>query len=121
LYLLMVVLSLLFAIAAVWLGHQLKRRYGNWNATLLAAASFVVVMGVVMLVLLRLGDLQDNKDLYGAFVTETPSVGAQLFLWTTLGQLYAPLAERVLDPVAQEARRAAHMENSAAGSVQATQ
>jgi hypothetical protein len=130
LYLLLVVLTLFFAGAAVWLGRKLQARCGSWNATVLATVSFVVVMAVVMLVLPQLGHLSANVDEYGRLATETPqpikdakgqillpgfpaddlfafrlyAVGAQLLMWTTVGLVFGPLAERVLNPAAQAAR-----------------
>ncbi|MGW5352959.1 CbtA family protein [Streptomyces sp. NPDC004031] len=124
LYLIMVVCSVAFLVGAVWLGRRLQARFGNWNATLLAGAAFVVAIGVVMLLLPSLGHLGWNKEHYGDHATETPqpltdpkgdivfpgfpadvlfafrfySVGAQLLLWSALGLVFAPLAERVLRP-----------------------
>lgn len=133
LYLLMVVLSLVFAGAAVWTGRKLQRRLGNWNAGLVAVAAFAAVMAVVMLVLPQVGHLSANVDAYGRLATETPppikdakgqillagfpaddlfafrlyAVGAQLLLWTVIGLAYGPMAERVLDPAARVAKRKA--------------
>lgn len=124
LYLVMVLASVLFLGAAVWVGQRLKPRFGNWNATLLASGAFIVAIGVLMLVLPSLGEIGDNVSIYGHHATETPlpitnakgntifpgfpadvlfnfrlySVGAQLLLWTVLGLVFAPLAERVLAP-----------------------
>lgn len=124
LYLLMVVLSVAFLVAAAWLGRRLHPRFGNWNATLLAAGAFVVAIGAVMLVLPPVGHLAYNKDHFGDHATETPlpltdghgrivypgfpadvlfsfrcySVAAQLLLWSAIGLVFAPLAERVLQP-----------------------
>jgi putative cobalt transporter subunit CbtA len=124
LYLVMVILSVAFLAGAVWLGRLLRGRFGNWNATLLACAAFVVAIGAVMLVLPSFGHLGYNKAHYGDHATETPlplrnakgaivypgfpadvlfafrfySVGAQLLLWSALGLVFAPLAERVLNP-----------------------
>jgi heme A synthase len=122
LYLLMVLASLLFLVLAVWLGKRLRPRFGNWNATLLAGAVFVVATGIVMLLLPSSGELSANASLHSA--TETPgpltdptgrivfpgfpadvlfsfrlySLGAQLLLWATIGLVFAPLAERLLAP-----------------------
>jgi heme A synthase len=122
LYLLMVLASLLFLVLVVWLGKRLQPRFGNWNATLLAGAVFVVATGVVMLLLPPSGELSANASLHSA--TETPgpltdptgrivfpgfpadvlfsfrlySLGAQLLLWATIGLVFAPLAERLLAP-----------------------
>jgi len=124
LYLLMVVCSVVLLIAAVWFGQRLRPRFGNWNASLLAGAAFIVVIGIVMLLLPSLGHLSYNKEHFGNFATETPqpltnssgdivfpgfpadtlfdfrfySVAAQLILWTTIGLIFAPLAERLLEP-----------------------
>ena len=51
LYLLMVVLSAALLAGAVVLGRNLVERFGAWSATLIAAASYVVAIAVVMLVL----------------------------------------------------------------------
>jgi hypothetical protein len=48
LYMVMVVCAIVFLIAAVLLGKKLKARFGNWNASLLAGAAFIVAIGVVM-------------------------------------------------------------------------
>ena len=51
LYLLMVVLSALLMVAAVYLGRQLNAKLGAWNATLVAAGAYLVAVLVVMLIL----------------------------------------------------------------------
>ncbi|CAG7658427.1 CbtA family protein [Actinacidiphila bryophytorum] len=129
LYLIMVLLSVAFLVAAAWLGRRLQPRFGNWNATLLAAGAFVVAIGAVMAILPPLGHLAYNKEHFGNHATETPlpltdadgrivypgfpadvlfsfrcySVAAQLLLWTAIGLVFAPLAERLLHPRTQAA------------------
>lgn len=129
LYLLLVLLSLFFAGAAVWAGRHLQRRLGNWNATLVAAGGFITVMTVVFLVLPPLGHLSTNVDEYGRLATETPqpikdpagqillpgfpaddlfafrlyAVGGQLLLWTVVGLVFGPMAQRLLEPITREA------------------
>jgi predicted cobalt transporter CbtA len=130
LYLLMVACSLAFLVGAVWLGKRLRRRYGNWNATLLAGAAYAVVIGALMALLPSLGELSANVTEFGHHATETPlplkgpggtivypgfpadtlfsfrfySVAAQLLLWATLGLAFGPLAERLLNPRPKSAR-----------------
>lgn len=123
LWLVMIAATILFLIGAVRLGKALQQRFGNWNASLLAAAAFVVAIGVVMILLPSLGELSANRDAgYGNVGSETPlpllrsdgsiafpgfpadvlysfrlySVGAQLILWTAIGLVFAPLADRLL-------------------------
>ena len=124
LYLLMVFCSLMFLFGAAWLGKQLGPRLGNWNAALVAGAVFVVGIGLLMLVLPSFGELGINRANYGNFATETPqplkdadgtivfpgfpadvlysfriySVAAQAILWTALGLIFTPMAERLLAP-----------------------
>ena len=128
LYLTMVGCSIAFLIAALWLGQKLKTRFGSWNATLLAGLAFAVAIGIVMAVLPALGHLPFNQRTYGDQATETPlplknpqgtivypgfpadvlfsfrfySVAAQLILWSTIGLVFGPLAERLLRPVMRD-------------------
>lgn len=127
LYVLMVVCSVSFLAGAVWLGRRLRLRFGNWNASLLAGAAFMVAIGVVMAVLPPLGHLADNVRQYGMQATETPlplrdpagtivypgfpadvlanfrlySTATQLILWAAVSLVFAPLAERVLAGASQ--------------------
>jgi hypothetical protein len=122
LYLVMVLGSVVAALVAVWAGQRLAQRLGNWNATLVGIACFVVLVGLLMAALPSLGQLQTNVEQYGNLATETPqpivdphgaivlggfdadllyrfrlyAVGAQVLLWAVLGLCFAPLAEKVL-------------------------
>ncbi|WP_354529247.1 CbtA family protein [Nakamurella sp. UYEF19] len=124
LYLLMVAAAIVFLAFAVLLGKRLTARFGHWNAPLIAAAAYVVVIGAATALLPSFGMLATNVQHYGAQATETPlplldtkgtivfpgfpaddliqfrlySVGAQLVLWAAIGLLFAPLAHRVLEP-----------------------
>jgi len=121
-YLLMVVCSVLFLILTVWLGRRLQARFGTWNATLIAGGVFVAATGIVMLLLPSFGELAPNRQFHQATETPAPltdgtgaivypgfpadvlfsfrlySIGAQLILWTAIGLVFAPLAERLLEP-----------------------
>jgi putative cobalt transporter subunit CbtA len=122
LYLLVVGCSVVFLVAAVWLGQRLATRLGNWNASVFASAAFVVAIGIVMAISPSPGHLTANVRRFGNQATETPlpltdtsgtivypgfpadvlfdfrlySVTAQLILWTTIGLVFAPLAERLV-------------------------
>ncbi|WP_019925244.1 CbtA family protein [Nocardia sp. BMG111209] len=122
LYVAMIVIGVLVLFAAIYLGRRLAARLGNWTASIVAAVSFAVVMGVVMLILPPLGHLSSNKSAFGNFDTETPqplkdpsgaivypgfpaddlfhfrlySFAAQLILWVVIGVGFASLAPRLL-------------------------
>jgi hypothetical protein len=133
LYLILVFCSVLFLVLAVMLGQRLGKRFGNWNASLLAGAAYVVAVGIVMVIEPSLGHLHNNVAEYGRHATETPlplrdphgqivypgfsadllfsfrfySVAAQLILWAAIGLVFAPLAERLLTPDEVRSRREA--------------
>jgi hypothetical protein len=123
LYLLMLVCSVAFMVLAVYVGKRLKPRFGSWTATILAALGYLAVMGAVMAILPSLGHLDVNIAEYGRHATETPlplrdpsgnivfpgfpadvlagfrfySVAAQVLMWATIGLVFAPIADRVLN------------------------
>jgi hypothetical protein len=121
-YLLMVGCSVIFLILTVWLGRRLQPRFGTWNATLIAGGVFIAATGIVMLLLPAFGELAANRQYHQATETPAPltdangtivfpgfpadllynfrlySIGAQLVLWTAIGLVFAPLAERLLEP-----------------------
>jgi len=125
LYLLMVLCSILLLTGSVLIGRRLQARYGNWNATLIAAAFFVVSVGLVMWALPSFGEIAANRQDGLRIGSETPqplldghrtivfpgfpadvlynfrvySVATQAVLWATLGLVFAPLAERLLAPL----------------------
>ncbi len=131
LYLAVLVLSVLFAVAAVLLGRWLHPRLGVWNAVLVAGLGYAVAIGIVFAILPSFGELAANVQAYGHHATETPgplrdakgtivypgfpadtlatfrlnSVVSQALLWATIGLVFAPLAERALGLAPARARR----------------
>jgi hypothetical protein len=131
-YLTMVVASVVLLVLCAWFGRRLAVKYGNWAASLIAGATFVVAIGLVMAVLPQVGHLPVNKREYGLRSTETPqplrdsrgyivypgfpadvlfnfrfySVAAQLLIWGTIGIVFAPLADRLLSAYVADPKRA---------------
>jgi predicted cobalt transporter CbtA len=115
LYLLMVGLSALFMVAAVYLGRQLTPRLGAWNAALSAGASYLVAVGVVMLVLPTI-DETPGPMVNDAGVIVFPGFPAvdfyefrlytfltQLIMWTTIAVVFGALTSKLLDGRRQDA------------------
>ncbi|ADP81969.1 CbtA family protein [Pseudofrankia inefficax] len=124
-YLAMVGISVVALILAMVAGHRLAGRFGTWNASLLAALGFVVVISVAMALLPALGHFPLNEAQYGKHATETPqpllapdgkivypgfpadvlfkfrlySIIAQMIMWATLGLAFGALAERLAGKV----------------------
>jgi len=123
LFLTVMLVGLLALILALAIGQHLAKRFGSWNASLLAGGGYLAVLIVLFLVLPPLGHLHANVAEYGRQATETPlpltdangtivfpgfpadvlaefrvySVAAQLIMWSTIGIVFAPLAERVVN------------------------
>jgi hypothetical protein len=109
LYLLMVGLSALLMVAAVYFGRQLAPKLGAWNATLVGGASYLVAVFVVMLVLPTI-DEPPGPMVNDAGVIVFPGFPAvdmyefrlytfttQLIVWTTIALVFGASISKVLD------------------------
>jgi hypothetical protein len=75
---------------------RLRRRYGAWNATLLAGAGFVAVIVAADLLMPALNEVPDAFRAVVLWRFRMASVGVELVLWTTIGLLFGVAAERAL-------------------------
>lgn len=96
LYLSMVATSILAAIAAVRLRIALSERLEGPPATLLAGASYLLVVGVAGLALPGIHELPGDFPATTLWRFREASVGIQLVLWTTIGLVFAAAAQRVM-------------------------
>lgn len=98
LFFLMVALSVLLAVAAVILGRRLAPRLGHWNATITAAAGYVVVTGLAYAFLPSFDEV--GKDFPASLLWEfrLATLAVQATLWTTFGLVFGYLTERLLVP-----------------------
>jgi hypothetical protein len=102
-------LSALLMVAAVYLGRQLAPKLGAWNAALVGGASYLVAVFVVMLVLPTINETPGPMvndagvivlggypatDLYEFRLY---SFTTQLIIWTTIGLVFAAMISKVLD------------------------
>jgi hypothetical protein len=96
LYFSMIAISLAAMIAAGMLRLRLLARHGPWNAFLMAAGAYLVVVIVVGLALPPVNEVPAEFPAVVLWRFRIASAGAQLIMWTTLGLLFGALAERVL-------------------------
>ena len=96
LYLLMVVLSAALLAGAVVLGRNLVERFGAWSATLIAAASYVVAIAIVMLVLPTIDETPDDFPADVLYEFRLYSLGTQLVLWAIIAVVFASMVQRLL-------------------------
>jgi hypothetical protein len=92
----MILISVAALSLAIVIAPHLAARYGNWNAALLSAAVFIII---IVLAQVLLPDINEVPDQFPAVVLwrfRIVSLGIQLILWATYGLLFGVLAERVL-------------------------
>ena len=92
-FLAMLLVSILAAAAATYLRANLTRRLGGWNATLVAAAAFVVVVLIGMAVLPDINEVPKNFPAVTLWQFRLASLGTQAVLWATLGLAFGWLTE----------------------------
>ena len=115
-YLVAVVVSVLLAIAAVWLARRLTARLGGWSAGVVAAETYVVTVALVYVLLPNVAEtpqpLHDAAGviIYPGFPADVlydfrlVSLGTQLVLWVAIGLLFGRLAGRLLGEGAEIGR-----------------
>lgn len=102
LYLLVVVLSAAMLAAAVWLGRSLLERFGAWSATLIAAASYVVSIAIVMPVMPTIDETPDGFPADVLYEFRLYSLGTQVALWAVIAVVFASMVHRLLGEKRQE-------------------
>lgn len=107
-YLVMVLISVVLAVAAVWLARRLAARFGTWNGGLLAGGAYLVVLAAVTVLLPTVDETpQPLRDAAGVitypgfpadvlYEFRLVSLATQLVLWVTIGVVFATLAGRLL-------------------------
>ncbi|QFG25287.1 CbtA family protein [Actinomadura sp. WMMB 499] len=96
LYFGMAALGVLATAAALVVGRRLAPRLGAWNATIVTAAGFVVLIAVANRLTPDPDALPDGFPATVLWDFRIASLGIQLALWTTLGVVFGLLSERAL-------------------------
>ncbi|MEU6092157.1 CbtA family protein [Streptomyces sp. NPDC047085] len=98
LYFLMMLLSVLLAIAATILGKRLAPRLGTWYATVVAVAGFVLVIGLAYAFLPVVNEVPKDFPATLLWRFRLSALAIQAVLWGGFGLLFGELAERLLNP-----------------------
>jgi hypothetical protein len=96
LYFSMIAISLAAMIAAGTLRLRLLARHGPWNAFLIAAGAYLIVVVVVGVALPPVNEVPAEFPAVVLWRFRIASAGAQLITWTTIGLLFGAAAERAL-------------------------
>jgi predicted cobalt transporter CbtA len=80
----------------MWLRAQFLRSLGAWNATLVAAVGFVVIIVAAMLVLPGINEVPATFPAQTLWQFRLASLGTEAVLWLTLGLAFGYFTERSL-------------------------
>ncbi|WP_181784604.1 CbtA family protein [Pseudonocardia pini] len=92
-FVLMVVLSVLVAVAAVVVGRKLVARLGSWNGVILAGVGYVVVIGVIGALLPTVAETPADFPAVVLYDFRLATLGLHLVLWTVVGLLFGALVD----------------------------
>jgi hypothetical protein len=103
LYFIMIALSVAAMVAAIALKRLIVPQFGEWNATLLAAASYLTLVAIAGFLLPTINEVPDTFPAVVLWRFRVASIGAQLIMWGTLGVLFGALTGRVFSNVRLQA------------------
>jgi hypothetical protein len=99
LYFIMIALSVAAMAAAIALKCLIAPQFGEWNASLLAAASYLILVAVAGFLLPTINEVPDAFPAVVLWRFRVASIGAQLIMWGTLGVLFGSLTGRLFSGV----------------------
>lgn len=105
LFVTMIAITVIAAVAAARIRRELLGRLGAWNAAIVAVAAFLVVVAAAELILPAVHETPQGFPADVLYRFRLASLGINLTLWTTIGLGFGAAAQRLL--VASEPRRAA--------------
>lgn len=89
----LIILSVLLAVGAVMLGRSLAVRMDPWNATLAAAAAYLVAVGIVGFLLPTVAETPADYPAVVFYEFRAAAIGGQLVLWTAVGLTFGALID----------------------------
>src|SRR5689334_17819419 len=96
LFLALVAITVLAAIAAARIRRDLLGRMTAWSATLLAAAAFIATIAIAQLILPAVHETPPGFPADVLYRFRLASLGINLTLWTTIGLGFGALAEKLI-------------------------
>jgi hypothetical protein len=104
LYVLMIAISLLAALAAGRIRRTAQPRLGGWNAALAAVGAYIAVIAIAQLLLPPVHEVPAGFPADVLYRFRLASLGTNLTLWATIGLGFGAVAQRLLAPAARPAR-----------------
>jgi hypothetical protein len=93
LYFAMMVLSILDAVAAIWLARQIHR-FSGWDRALSGVGIYLTLVTICMAILPQVNEVGPDFPASTLWGFRTGSLVTQLAVWATLGLLYGGLTAR---------------------------
>ena len=103
LYFIMIAISIAAMVGAVSFKRLFVPRFGEWNAILIVAACYVVLVALAGLLLPVVNEVPDQFPAVVLWKFRIASLGAQFIMWATLGLLFGALTQRALTTRTQHA------------------
>jgi hypothetical protein len=94
LYFTMIALSIAAMVASVASKRLFVARFGDWDAALLAAGSYVVLVAIAGILLPTINEVPQQFPAVVLWNFRIASMGAQLIMWATLGLLFGGVTQR---------------------------
>jgi predicted cobalt transporter CbtA len=94
LYFLMIAISVAAMIGAIALKRLLVHRFGDWNATFVVAAYYVVIVALAAALLPAVNEVPVGFPAVVLWKFRVASIGAQFIMWATLGLVFGVLTGR---------------------------
>jgi len=95
-YFAMLAISVGAALAALRVGRDTVRRFGAWNGTLLAVATYIVLIAIAELLMPKLDEIPSGFSASVIWHFRVATLGVHVVLYTTLGLGFGALADRFL-------------------------
>jgi hypothetical protein len=96
LYFGMIAISIAVMACSVSLKRLLVPRYGDWNASLMAATFYIVLVIIAGLVLPAINEVPEGFPAVVLWKFRMASLGAQVIMWTTLAFVFGAAAQRAM-------------------------
>jgi predicted cobalt transporter CbtA len=94
LYLVMVLISVVIAVAAIAAARWISPRMGAWNGGTVAGGAYLVVIGLTMYAMPAVDKTPAGFPAAVLYDFRLASIGTQAVLWATLGLVFGALVER---------------------------
>jgi predicted cobalt transporter CbtA len=93
-FFLFIVFSVAAMVFALQVRRWLSRRFGDWNSSLLAAALFLLIVGIVSYALPTVDEVPAGFPVTLMWRFRVAALGIQAVMWATLGIVFGWLTER---------------------------